>query len=56
MIGGYRVKLTSHDGMVVVHGILKYSDDFVYIVRDDYGHEEIYPTRLYIFEREVEGI
>lgn len=50
MKGGRRVKLTAISGDVIIIGTLKYSDENVYAVQDDYGHEGFYPTRLYTLE------
>jgi len=50
MKGGRRVKLTAISGDVIIIGTLKYSDENVYIVKDDYGHEGIYATRSYTLE------
>jgi len=52
MKGGIRVKLTAINGSIVIYGTLKYSDENVYIVQDQYGTEGIYPTRLYTLERQ----
>lgn len=51
MIGGRRVKLTAISGdVIIIIGTLKYSDENIYIVKDDYGHEGIYATRSYNLE------
>jgi len=49
---GYKVKLTSLNGEIIIYGILTYADENVYIVKDYYGHEGIYPTNKYTYERD----
>ena len=52
MTGGQRVKLTAKTSKAVIHGILKYSNDDLFIVQDDYtGTESIYPTRSFTLEK-----
>lgn len=56
MTGGQRVKLTAKRSNTEINGILKYSNDDLYIVRDDCtGTESIYPSRRYTIEKIEEG-
>jgi len=52
MTGGQKVKLTLNGSNKVIHGILKYSNDDLFIVQDDWtDKEDVYPSRCYKLEK-----
>lgn len=55
MTGGEKVKLIAKHSNTEIRGTLKYSNEDIFIVQDDWtGTENIYPTRCYTLER-MEG-
>jgi len=52
MIGGEKVKLIAKHSNTQIRGTLKYCNEDIYIVKDDWtGTESIYPSRCYTLER-----